>query len=55
MSDWEAGYEARLKGKVNLANPHKRGTEAWLDWNKGWDEADIDLYAIALYPVLQWR
>ena len=36
---YEQGFDALFSGKNRKSNPHKKGTEMFLDWDYGWVEA----------------
>jgi ribosome modulation factor len=39
---WNKGYEAYAEGVSRNENPYKEDTQAFDDWQEGWDCADSD-------------
>jgi len=40
--NWEFGYEAYYNGESRDTNPKPEGSQAYDDWEEGWDTADSD-------------
>ena len=42
MSYFDAGYRAYLQGRKLSDNEYSTGSNAWLEWRRGWNEAKFD-------------
>jgi hypothetical protein len=39
----DEGFDARMANRSLMSNPYERGTLAWIRWDTGWYECDIQL------------
>lgn len=41
--EWNAGFRARLAGKLIADNPHPLTSKEWRSWTDGWNDQDQHL------------